>query len=302
MRITKENFKINELSDRASKSYEIKEVYKKQSFFNNVLNFIESQNLLPINNINVILNLSTDDKYPIGTVLIEKNSQKIVGFVGTFFSNRYSSSDEILFCNIHSWIVDKKHRLYSFYLISNLLNRNINLTAFTPVVPLKFCKLGFIKTFIEEKFYLNFNLFSFTKKKIEILETKTENFKDLSKHTEKISSQFSNKIFTKIIIKNELSEKLFILGILSKKKFFKVFKILYVSNTDIFKKFSNNILNVISKTYKVHFFSEYIIENDQKKITGKSVLGFEKKRDIYNRSTLEIGPYEIINSDLALIY
>ena len=302
MRIKKENFKIKELSDRASKSYEIKEVYKKQSFFVNVLNFIKSQNSLPIDNINVIFNLSTNDKYPIGTVLIEKNSQKIVGFVGTFFSNRYSATDEILFCNIHSWIVDKKHRLYSFYLISNLLSKNINLTAFTPIAPLKglLLKLGFIKSFIEEEFYFNFNLFSFTKKKIEILESKTENLKDLGKSTEKIFSQFSNKIFTKVIIKNEINEKLFILGIISKKKFFKVFKILYVSNIDIFKKFSKNILDVISKTYKVHFFSEYIIANDQKKTASKSVLGFRKKRDIYNRLNLKIELYEIINSDLVL--
>ena len=46
LRITKENFKINELSDRAQSLMKSRK-FTKQSFFNNVLNFIESQNLLP---------------------------------------------------------------------------------------------------------------------------------------------------------------------------------------------------------------------------------------------------------------
>ena len=142
--------KIDQLNQRASKVLEIKEVYLNDDFFKSVIKFIEEQDLKPINKIIKLLYLSGNEKFPVGKIMFNKKDKKIVGFVGTYYSTRTEENKKLLFCNIHSWIVVKSFRLYSYYLISDLLNKDISLTAFTPIQPLKglLLKLGFKKFFV----------------------------------------------------------------------------------------------------------------------------------------------------------
>ena len=80
--------------------------------------------------------------------------------------------------------------MFSFFLILDVLKKEINLTAFTPVYTLKglLNKLGFEKKIINEKFYLNLLQFSFKKKSLLILKDRNENnlINIIFKHDQKI--------------------------------------------------------------------------------------------------------------------
>ena len=62
--------KIDQLNQRASKILEIKEVYLNDTFFKNVIKFIEEQDLKPINQIIKLLYLSGEEKFPVGKIII----------------------------------------------------------------------------------------------------------------------------------------------------------------------------------------------------------------------------------------
>ena len=236
----KNKLDLKELSLRASRSYQVQKIFKKSEKTDKISEFLLKQKLVPFQNINNILSASRNDKFPIGSIMILKKTQEIIGFVGTFFSSRKEKGEEHVFCNIHSWILSPNHRLYSFYLISNLINERVNLTAFTPVETLKglLNKLGFKKMGLVENFIVNYNFLSSTGNDFSIKEKrKTQN------------------LFT-IELSKKSKDMIIIHGSLSKRKGFKVFKILTISDMKFFQEYHDIILNLITKKYKVYFFSE----------------------------------------------
>jgi len=294
--------KIDQLNQRASKILEIKDVYLNDTFFKSVTKFIEEQDLKPINQIIKLLYLSGNEKFPVGKIMLNKKNKEIVGFVGTYYSIRTEENKKLLFCNIHSWIVVKSFRLYSYYLISDLLNKDISLTAFTPIQSLKglLLKLGFKKFFVIEYFIFTLSIFNLKKNKFKILNNETEIIANLDKKTKLIFKNYYDEIYHKIFLKNNLGENIFIIGTKIKKKGFNVFKILYISNTKIFKSNYNEILNMIGKTFKVLLISKYSLENEDCAYLKNKFLNFSRPRDLYSRASHQIESYDILNSDLIL--
>ena len=294
--------KIDQLNQRASKILEIKEVYLNDTFFKSVIKFIEEQDLKPINQIIKLLYLSGNDKFPIGKIMFNKKDKKIVGFVGTYYSTRTEENKKLLFCNIHSWIVVKSFRLYSYYLISDLLNKDISLTAFTPIKSLKglLLKLGFKRFFVIEYFIFTLSIFNLGKNKFKIIKNETEIIPKLDKKTKLIFKNYHDDIYQKIFLKDDLGENIFIIGTKIKKKGFDVFKILYISNTKTFKLNYNAILNMIGKTFRVLLISKYSLENEDCAYLKNKFLNFSRPRDLYCRTPHQIQSYDILNSDLIL--
>lgn len=278
-----QDLKIKQLEQRAAKSYKIVEVYRSDLSSKNIFNFLKNQTSIPYETIEKITSSSKDHFQPIGSIMINLKSNNIVGFVGTFFSSRVFNNKKYFFCNIHSWIVNPIHRLYSFYLISDLVKKKVNLTAFTPIFPLKGLleKLGFKKTKIKEKFFLNIFFLSFKNKFFNI--TNIELIKN------SIEIRFRNRQNEIIIIK----------GSIVKKKKLKVFKIFSVSSTDLFKQNYKELLRLITKKYRIYFFSEYILDNNKAFIPLSNFLFFKKTRDIFIRSTINIDKNDLFSSDLA---
>ena len=276
------NFNKNKLEQRALKSYKIVEIYKKDLRSKVVFNFLKTQKFIPIENINLILKSSKED-LPVCSIMIHLKSGETVGFVGTFFSKKTFKNKKILFCNIHSWIVDKKHRLYSFFLIQNLVKKKINLTALTAINTLKglLMKFGFKEKIIEEKFYFNLSLFNFKKDQFKIVKT------------DYVGSQI------RIVVNKKKKQFVIIKGIITKRKGIKFFKILSLNNSNAFKNNFNTILSLISKKYNVYFFSEYILSQNDSFFPRSYFIGFTKKRDIYIKSIINIDKSDLLNSDLA---
>ncbi len=284
MREKKNEHKIQNLEYRALKSYKIIKIFESEIHSEKVSNFLKKQKYISFETIVKILKSSKEKKLPIANIMLHKNSNQIVGFVGTLFSVKKINNKDYHYCNIHSWIVSKNHRLFSFFLISDLLKKEINLTAFTAVYTLKglLNKLGFEKKLINEKFYLNLLPFSFKKKSLLILKDGNENnlINIIFKHEQKI-------------------EEVSIIGNIIRKKGFKVFKLLFSDNQNLFKENYIEILNYITKKYKIYLFCEYF--NDQKDalLPPANLLQIIKKRDIFLKSTSNIDKFAILNSDLA---
>ena len=119
------DLKIQQLEQRALKSYKLNEVYKKDINSKKILSFLKSQQSIPFYKIEKILSSTVDENFPVGVIMVDLKFNKIVGFVGTFFSKRSISGKDQFFCNIHSWIVNTQHRLYSFFLISDLIKKKL---------------------------------------------------------------------------------------------------------------------------------------------------------------------------------
>lgn len=273
--------KLNRLEIRARNSYTVNEVYKKDLNSFEITNFLKSQKKIPIKNIINVIKVSKDNNLPIGYVMKSVNSNDIVGFVGTLFSQK---KNQELVCNIHSWIVHPLHRLYSFFLISKLLKKKALLTALTPVVSLKglLTKLGFRKKIIYEKFLLNIIPFSLRQNRFQII---------------KINNQ--NNLIEIELMNKTLNENILLAGSISIKKKIKVFKLLSVDKINIFQENFSEIINLISSQFNLFFFSEYILDESRNFTPIKNILSFRKKREIFLKPGFIIDKNDLFYSDLA---
>jgi hypothetical protein len=294
-------FKISDLEKKASKKLSIEEVFKYGKNYDSAINFLRKQNLLPYQNIENLISFQKNEKYPIGYMMLNRNNA-VVGFVGTWFSERKIKDYASVFCNIHSWIVQQEYRLYSFYLISLLNKKNINLTAFTPVESLKglLLKFGFEKKEISYKIILNLKLFKFNKN-YKIIKNKEDIEKRLNKINLNIYNFYSNKVYKNFLIKDIKEEKdIFITGCLLKKKSFQIFNFFYVSDKNYFKKNWDKIADVISNELNIYFFSEYILADNENIFPDKIFFSKIKKKEIYFKSENELCNLDLLNSDLVI--
>lgn len=302
MRKIDHTFKISDLDKRASKKLSIEEVFKYGKNYDSAINFLKKQIFLPYQNIENLISFQKNEKYPIGYMMLNRNNA-VVGFVGTWFSERKIKGYENIFCNIHSWIVQQEYRLYSFYLISLLNKKNINLTAFTPVESLKglLLKFGFGKKEIFYKIILNIKLFKSSKKNYEIIKDKKDIERRLDKINLDIYNFYSNKVYKNFLIKNIKEEKdIFAVGCLLKKKGLKIFNFFYVSDKNYFRKNWDKITNIIASELSVYFFSEYVLGDNENIFPDKIFLSKNKKKEIYVKSKNELCNLDLLNSDLII--
>ena len=295
-------FKISKLERKASKKLRIEEVFKYGKNYNKALTFLKTQQYLPYKNIQKIVSIQKNVKHPIGSLMFnEKNIP--VGFVGTWFSNRIIKNKNNIFCNIHSWIVLKNYRLYSFFLISSLYNKNFNLVALTPVQSLKglLLKIGFQKKRIIFKVFLDFSILGFHKSNYILIKNEKKIKNILNKDKIEIYNFYTDQIYNKFILYDYKKKKsIIIIGCLIKKKGFKIFNIFYVSNKSLFNNHKKKIIAVISKKIKTFIFSEYIFENEDDILSNKSVFSKNFKRDIYIKSKNKLSNFDLLNSDLII--
>ena len=84
-------------------------------FFNTSLatratKYLKTQTYLDYTTIEIFLKNNFNNKFPFGYVIINQ-SDEIVGFLGTMFSNRIQNETKFLYCNLHTWVVDKNYRI-----------------------------------------------------------------------------------------------------------------------------------------------------------------------------------------------
>jgi hypothetical protein len=299
-KLTEENLK--KIIEKASKNLLIEEIKINSDNFNKLKEYLNNQDFLDSKRISLLFQFNQNNNYPIGFV-IKNLENNIVGFMGTLFYEKLINYKKFIFCNIHSWIVNKKYRLNSFFLITPLLKKELNLTAYTPVKSLRGLleKFGLSKRILNYKIVININLLRFNKKKF-FIETEENIILNYLNNDEIIEfKKYSDKIFYKFIILNKNNSKyIFIIAKKIKKKFINFFNFFYISNINEFKSNWVNIKNLISKKFNINIFSEYYFDNNESFFPSDILFYKIIKKNIYSKTALELNKFDIQNSDLLI--
>tara|TARA_B100001564_G_C20619737_1_gene661727 strand:- start:51 stop:941 length:891 start_codon:yes stop_codon:yes gene_type:complete len=265
-----------------SKNYSIQKIPFKDNKKELTL-YLKKQSLIKYELIKNNFSINYNSVFPIGYIL--KDKSKIVGFLGTLFSYRLIKKKNILFCNIHSWLVETKHRVASQLLFKNILN-NCVITVLTarPGLTKVFKKMGFRRFFLKYRvsFLLNTNFFHYTQNTLKVISDKDFVLKKLNNENKNIFNKHKNKIFYKFIIQNKKNEySFFICKYIKKKKYLKIVNIMYSSNTSFVKKNWSSIQIILLKKFKVLFCGNYFLNNNAVLIPKKNIFTKDFTREIF---------------------
>ena len=280
------------------KKYKVEKVFYNGRLYVQTLKYLKKQNNLNYKKVLFLFNNFINKKYPICNVLIF--DKKIVGFVGTTFSQKKYNKKNFLNCNIHSWMVDANHRIGSSMLINQIKNNCIvTVLSSLPSLNKTFLKLGFKKfnmkykiVFIKNFFIKNTNL------GFDILHQQNVLMKKSSKLQQKIIKDYNNSRFKKFIFFNSISKKntLIIGDLIKKKRLFKTFNIIYCSDISFLKKNLFIFYTLIQKYFKVHFCGEFYVDRS-KSILKKSNLAKIINKTIYLKRTPKNFKFDLLYSE-----
>ena len=297
-----ENNISKELIDRVSKNFKIEEVKFKGDNYQNSIEYLKKQKFLEFKKIESILESSKSNEFPIGYIMISKNN-KIIGFMGSFFSKKKINNQQITTCNIHTWIVDKKIRIYSFFLMTPLLEKNLNLTAFTPIESLKglLKKSGLKECSLKTVFNINFRFLNIFNKKIFITDQSLFNKENLNKKEIELLTKFSSENFIKFKLTNsDKNENIFVVGSKTKIKNIPCLKFVYISDKENFSKLWSKIAPKIFLKYGFLVFLEIYFEKNQQAIPKNLFFSKTKEKYVYAKRTSLLSSEDILNSDLIV--
>lgn len=280
------------------RNYKVKRVYFNDKLFKKTSAYIKKQINLNYSKVYFLLNIFINKKYPACNILIYKN--QIVGFVGTIYSKKKYSKKSNINCNIHSWMVDKNHRIASSLLLSQIKkNCIITVLSSLPRLEKTFLKLRF------KKLFMKYNLTLL--KKFKIKQSKT-NFKILNKFNDiknkinqnqkKIFNDYNFSRFKRFLIWNTFSNQYcFIVGdIILKKKFLKTMNIVYCSNPKFFKKNFNHFIPLINNQFKVTLLGEFFLNKSESLFTNRMFSTIIKKT-IYIKGVPKKFKFDILYSE-----
>jgi len=254
-----------------------------------VTEYLKKQTYIDYNTIETFLKNNFNAKYPFGYVVINQFDE-IVGFLGTMFSNREESETKYLYCNLHTWIIDKAYR-FIFFSYSNTILSPIfeyNCTFFAK--PTKSLIRLFLKKFDMKKlemkyrviFLLNFSNFLKMKKyKIEDNPLIVEKY--LNKNDLTIYLDHKNLTCHKFIIIDQCdpSNNIFVIAIKKrKKKYFNVLEIIYSSNSEKLKENWSNISLKIAIKYNILFCGQNFLNEKESSIAKKTLISKDFKSEI----------------------
>ena len=263
----KNNSFIEKIKNRSVKDLKIDEVYPNTTLNEESIKYLKKQNYLEFSKIEKILQNNFTSIHPIGYVIKNQNNS-IIGFMGTIFSHKKIDNENKTFCNIHTWIVDKEYRFYSYLPLIPLIEKKVVLTAFTPVKTL----IGLLEKFdfkkIKMKYRVTF-LFNFINKNDFIIEKNSLSIKKiLNEHDLKIYENYINIQCEKFIIlkKDDNSKYIFVIASKVKKKMFQVLNLFYVSDNNEMKKNWNIIKKKIASEFNLNFCGQYFFEENYSSI------------------------------------
>lgn len=296
-----EKIQLEKIKNRAPRKYNVSEVLFNSNLETQTIEYLKKQNYLSYEGINKILTIKFNDTYPFGYIL--KSNNEIVGFLGTMFSQRKINKKNYIYCNLHTWIVNKSHRMYSYLLLLPLIERNCLIMTFTPVKSLigLYQKFGFEKLEMKYKVISIISLFGFFKKNLFRIEKNVDQIKKkLNEDEWKIYQDHSDSSFIKFIVFDINDESNFTLMICTKvkKKFFNVFNILYISNKLFVKRNWQSISKKILKEFKVYFCGQYFLNKTECAIPNETSLSKNFIRDICVKNLPADMKFDILYSEI----
>ncbi len=296
-----EKIQLEKIKNRAPKKYNVNEVFFNSKLETQTIEYLKNQNYLTYEGINKILMIKFNETYPFGYVL--KCDNEIVGFLGTIFSQRKINNKNYIYCNLHTWIVNKSHRLNSYLLLLPLIERNCLIMTFTPVKSLigLYQKFGFKRLEMKYKLISLISFFGFLKKNLFHIEKNVDQIKKkLNEDEWKIYQDHADSSFIKFIVFDINDESNFTLMICTKvkKKFFNVFNILYISNKLFVKRNWQSISKKILKEFKVYFCGQYFLDETECAIPNETSLSKNFIRDICVKNLPADMSFDILYSEI----
>ena len=302
MKKLKEKNSIEKIKTRASKNLRIYEVYLDTDLELEAIQYLKKQRFLEFSKIETVLKNNFIPSYPFGYVL--KNQENtIVGFMGTIFSIRNKGNRERIFCNIHTWIVDEAYRLNSFLLLTEIAEKKITLTAFTPVKTLigLLEKFGFQKITIKYRITFLIDFFKFFRKSKYKIEKNSINIEKILNENDLITYKSYIHVPCEkflIIDINDKTKYIFIIASKVIKRKFNTLNIFYVSNNVELKKNWNKIYPEISKEFKVNFCIQHFFDETDSAIPNKLLVTKNSKKNICVKNVTNNFKLDILYSDL----
>ena len=294
---------LEKIITKASSNLRVEEIKYNNSDFQRLKEYLNNQKFLDEKKINFLFKINSNLHNPIG-IVIKNLKDEIVGFMGTLFYEKVINEKKLLFCNIHSWIVDKKYRLNSFFLIIPLLRKNYNLTAYTPIKSLEGLleKFGLNKKILHFKIVININFTRMFIKKSLFIQTEQSIVLDYLKDYEVSEfKKYSPNEFYKFIIINKIDNKyIFVIAKKIRKKLINLFNFFYISDKNEFSNNWTHIKNLITNKFRVNFFSEYYFDNVDSVFPKKILLYKVIKKNIYAKTSFKLDKLDIRNSDLLI--
>ena len=277
---------LKTIQSKWTKKYIVKKLFYKDLLLLKVKVFLKKQKYLDYSKIKKIMEINFNKKFPICYVLV--CNKKIVGFVGVLFAEKYSFNKKYINCNIHSLVVYKSHRLVSHLLFRDILKKKYTITVLSSLARLKtyFEKIGFKTVTMKYKLLFTFNFLKlFKKEDIKILVEKRKILQKLKKKDLKIYNDHSSKKYEKFIIYNERknSEYSLVIGnIITKKKFLKIFNLLYCSNKNFLKENSNYFYSNIYNKFNINMCGQYYLNETDCVLNNRFFnFSFNKKKLIF---------------------
>jgi hypothetical protein len=173
---------------------------------------------------------------------------KIVGFLGTIYSQQIIAGQSQRFCNLTTWIVKNEYRSHSIKMIFYLLkNQQVIFTSFSSndIVYQVYKKLGFKDANQSQR--IVYKLPFFKRKKYHLITTIDEIKRDINESCQKIFYDhyyFNNTI---ILVQCETQQCL-LMGVTQKH----IFKLYYVSNKAIFQKLFQEFYQQLMSQLSIH--------------------------------------------------
>lgn len=294
---------IDKLENRINNKLSLAPIFHNDENETILKNFLHSQSYLKPNKILSIININFLKKSPIGYVLYE-NKKKIVGFLGTIFSERKIGDKIISHCYLHSWIVDSNFRTQAFRLIMPILKNKMFISTYSPIKSLEglYKKLEFEEKTFYSKLVFSFPLKSLNKKKINVSENHTFFFDALSadlKQIYKDHSSLNNNIMFVYFNNNIKDNILIIVKKKYKKLFLPVVEIIYCSNLIKFRENKKNISFELFKRFKTPLFIESFFNEDSILFKNDFLkIGTQKK--VYYKNIPENFKLDFLYSELLV--
>ena len=298
MEIGKNKKFIEKIKNRAGSTLKLEPVFYNTNLELMAISYLKQQTYLDFKKIKIILQKNFNNKMPFGYVLKNK-MDKIVGFMGTLFSLR-NYNNNFIFCNIHTWIIDKSHRYNSYLPLLPLIKKNYSITAFTPISSLA----GLLEKFGFKKLRMNYRiifLLNFLNQKKFIIETNDKIIKKLLKGNDlKIYKDYKNISCIKFLIidRSKKLENIFVIGSKKRKKIFNVLNLLYVSNNERLKKIWPYFSVLIFQKYNVLFCGQYFLTEKDVSLPNKILISKNIKTQICMKNLPSNFKFDTLYSEL----
>lgn len=282
-------------------------------FFNTELstttiNYLKNQKYIKYKKINIFIKNNFTKKYPYGFIIVDKKSQ-IFGFLGTMFSERINGSNKkYIYCNLHTWIVEKKNRLNFFKNSKKILQPIFAYNCMFFAKPV----LSLIRMFERNFSMLNLEIklriaflpklrHYFKKNKFEIITNQSELEENLSPKELLIYLDHKElSCYKFLVIEKKTKKKIFIVAQKKRKKLiFNFLELIYVSDSKSFNNSFQEISSKLFKKFKILFIGENFLEESQCSIPNSEKFFKDLKQQIVVKNMPNYFKFNILYSEFV---